>query len=311
MKSLKIIQAISYTCNCRCDYCMNWGLAFNKQEIPVEDLIKFYDKLFLAVDNDGNINFTITGGETFHSNVVSRTTELLKWLISHPKIQQVRINTNGYFDIPDICKNSKVLLQFSLDGKKEYCNGISHNPRLYDRLMKNVKYCNENSINYQFRTVVTENIKDVPFVIKTAQKNKHKVFIQTARPVGGAKSTELIKNIDMTLELKEKYEGQDYVEIVPIYTSCSMLNPDEKDCMTMLVNPFGEIGACAFLATKYLSFLNIYNFLSFSPVSFKKRINIHIGDGTCCFPDGLGNFFNSLPKKQAEEYKKKLGVNGI
>ena len=87
---IKIIQAISYTCNCHCDYCMNDGLKTNKQEVPVEDLISFYDKLFtkqLKTEDFLDVNFTITGGEPFHPLIVEKTTKLLEYLYSLDFIQ--------------------------------------------------------------------------------------------------------------------------------------------------------------------------------------------------------------------------------
>ena len=106
---LKIIQAISYVCNCNCDYCMNHGLQLDKKEVPVEDLIEFYRKLFER-DKYLIIDFTLTGGEPFHPLAVSKTEKLLEYLYSLDIIEKVRINTNGYYSIPDVCKNPKTLI---------------------------------------------------------------------------------------------------------------------------------------------------------------------------------------------------------
>ena len=303
---IKIIQAISYTC----DYCMNHGLTLNKQEVPVEDLITFYDKLFsreLNKDNFLDINFTITGGEPFHPQVIGKTTKLLEYLYSLNFIHSVRINTNGYYPLPDICKNEKTLIQFSIDGDKEYCDTISHKPGLYDKMIENLEYCKQNNIEFQTRTVVSkDNINRINNVIDLANKYEHLAYIQAPRPVGGASNEEIIEMLELTRELEEKYMWMaPGSRVAPQYERCDFFNNRNlRDGIAILVNPFGEIGGCAFLATKYMSNFNIYNFFDITLGQYKIISHKFVKDATCCFPDGLSTFKNSLSFEQLEKVRK-------
>ena len=312
MSNIKIIQAISYICNCRCDYCMNNGLNFSKKEVPVEDLILFYDKLFTKESNNLNVDFTITGGEPFHPNVKARTVKLLEYLCNLECIHKVRINTNGYYELPSICKNKKVLIQFSLDGHKEYADKIAHKKGLFDNVIKNIDFCKDNNINYQTRTVVTdENLKDIDFIAELANKYKHKAFIQTGKPVGGldqkSESNEIFRNILRTEKLKKRYKNIPYVKIVDIVYTCKYFNLQNKDDFAILVNPSGELGGCAFLANKFMSKYNIYNFFSIGLRKYKQIASFHIRDGTCSIPNGIKNFEYHLSENNKMILEKEVG----
>lgn len=311
---IKIIQAVSYTCNCRCDYCMNHGIKNNSKEVLVKDLIHFYNWLFNNSQCD-SIDFTITGGEPFHPNVIQKTTGLLEFLYSVPTIQKVRINTNGYYVLPEICKNSKTLIQFSLDGKRDYCDAISHKKGLFDKVLENMAYCRKNNILYQTRTVVTdENLKDIDFVAELAEKYRHIAYIQTAKPVGGSKEKavqdEYFKCFIRTESMKKRYRKLHNVKIVDLVLNCGYFSSEPPDTIALLVNPYGQIGACAFLATEFMSPYNIYNFHSIGLNEYKKLLVKMLGNKTCSFPNGFDKFLNNLSNDQKKQLKL-VGVNGI
>lgn len=308
---LKIIQAISYVCNCNCDYCMNHGLQLDNKEVPIEDLINFYQELFERNKNI-IIDFTITGGEPFHPLAVSKTIRLLEYLYSLDIIEKVRINTNGYYSIPDICKNSKSLIQFSIDGDEEYCDTISHKKGLYQNMIKNLEYCRENNISYQTRTVVTEdNFNRIENVIQLAKKYGHTAFIQACRAGGKSNNQEILDNLRMTYQLRETYGNKTpfNIEFVKSYNYCSFMNNrDAGDGVAILVNPFGQIGACAFLATTFMSQFNIYNFFDITLAQYKIIQHRFLKDATCCFPKGYQDFYSHLTIEEKEEVNKIKGV---
>lgn len=296
---------MSYVCNCNCDYCMNHTLQVNKKEVPVEDLIDFYNKLFERERNI-QVDFTITGGEPFHPFVVEKTSKLLEYLFSLDLIDKVRINTNGYYPIPDICLNKKTLIQFSMDGDREFCDMIAHREGLYDNMMKQLEYCREKGIAYQTRTVVTEqNFNRIDNVIQLAKEYGHQAFIQAPRPVGGAANREILDNLQITKDLRDTYRHKcpGNVEFVRAFDGCGFMNNrNANEGVAILVNPFGEIGACAFLATTFLSQFNIYNFFEIGLKQYKIILHRFLKDATCCFPDGYQNFKNSLTNKELEQF---------
>jgi len=305
---IKIIHVISYECNCRCDYCMNHGIESYSDYAPIEDCIKFYNRLFSEAPSNLNVDFTITGGEPFHPNCVENTLKLVRSMINKPFIDRIRINTNGYYEIPEELNSPKILIQFSLDGNEEYCDKISHKPGLYKNVMKNIDFCHEKGYWYQTRTVITdENIDDLPDVVNLALKNKHIAYIQVAKPVGGNKDGSEVNNlmwtIELSKELEEKYSKYSNINIVQPFFGCSNLDPNCLDSIPFLINPKGEIGACAFLSSKFMSKYTIYNLLDTTTLpKYKLYIYKHLKDATCSFPDGVSNFINQLD----EESKNKL-----
>ena len=137
----RITQEISYKCSAQCPYCMNRGLDFSQPEAPIEDFIKFYDKL---IEKGARIKLKITGGEPTQPNVIERTNKIIKYAIDNESIFAIHINTNGYWPIPKEWKSEKLIIQFSLDGDKETMISNTGYKDIYERLFANFDFCKRN-----------------------------------------------------------------------------------------------------------------------------------------------------------------------
>ena len=306
--NFKILQEISYKCTGQCPYCMNKELDLNEKEVPIEDYIAFYQKI---INNGGNIiELRITGGEPLQPNVIERTKQLVDYALKNDKyFSLIWINSNGNWPIPKEWANKeKIIIQFSLDGDKEYIEKTTKIPNLYEHLMKNFDFCKQNNIKFRIRSVISkENEKFIPFLKQISKKYKVLVNLNWALPVGGA---------------KDNYSNDEYVEIINKAYNFKMENGDNPlidsrliigkcpkiastDYFRLMITPSGKLGLCPLTAT-FFKFkdinteeeLSIYNFDFTKLYALKDKIIDDIQDKTCGFPNGFLKFWNSLTIEQ-------------
>ncbi len=306
-KEFRIFQEISYKCTGQCPYCMNKGLDLNEKEVPVEDYITFYQKI---IDNGGSIRLKITGGEPLQPNVIERTKQLVDYALKNDKhFSLVWINSNGNWPIPEEWANKeKIIIQFSLDGDKEYIEKTTKISNLYEHLIKNFDFCKENNIKFRIRSVISkENEKFIPFLKQISKKYKVLVNLNWALPVGGA---------------KDNYSNDEYIEIINKAYNFKMENGDNPlidsrliigkcpkiastDYFRLMITPSGKLGLCPLTAT-FFKFkdinteeeLSIYNFDFTKLYALKDKIIDDMQDKSCGFPNGFLNFWNSLTIEQ-------------
>lgn len=306
----QILQEISYRCSGQCPYCMNRGLDYSETEAPVEDYIAFYDKI---IAQGGTIRLQITGGEPLQPGVIERTSKLVKYAQEHDEVVMLQINSNGNWEIPDDWACDKLLMQFSMDGDKEYVENITKIDGLYDNLIANFEKCHKLGIKFQTKTVINpDNEKFVPDIVKIVNQYGMIAKMQWTLPVGGASNenekNDLLTMLQKTKEYENKYNIEGQVKeggvrgcigyCFRVYKQVDEENP----VIPMLITPCGKIGLCAFLATKYMpEGFTIYDFDLINPYTkFIKYLRDTLKDVTCSFPNGFINFYNSLTDKEKE-----------
>lgn len=108
---------ITQRCNLRCKHCI-FMMPYFKHPVdyPVEDLLRYMDKLFEAVDTIQI--FRILGGETF---LYKDLNPLIEKALASPKVKTVEVVTNGTIIPPqgtiELMKNPRLILQISHYGK--------------------------------------------------------------------------------------------------------------------------------------------------------------------------------------------------
>lgn len=112
-----IEMPITQRCNLRCKHCI-FMMPYFKHPVdyPAEDLLKYMDKLFDAVD--AIQIFRILGGETF---LYKDLNAIIKKALSSPKVRTVEVVSNGTI-IPtpeniEAMKDSRLIFQISHYGK--------------------------------------------------------------------------------------------------------------------------------------------------------------------------------------------------
>lgn len=304
----QILQEISYRCSGQCPYCMNKGLDYSESEVPVEDYIAFYDKI---IAQGGTIRLQITGGEPLQPDVIERTSKLVKYAQEHDEIVMLQINSNGNWEIPDDWACDKLLMQFSMDGDKEYVEKITGITGIYENLIKNFEKCKKLGITFQTRTVINEgNEQYLEDIIKITNSYNMIAKMQWALPVGGASNENtkegLLKMLEKTKKYSEKYNVKNGNAVRSCLGYCSRVYKqiDEiNPLIPMLITPCGKIGLCAFLATKYMpDEFTIYNFDLINPYKkFIKYLRDTVNDVTCTFPNGFLNFYKDLTEEEKEK----------
>ncbi len=305
-KWVKILQEISYKCTGQCPYCMNKGLDLNEKEAPVEDYISFYQKI---IDAGYQIELRITGGEPLQPNVIERTKQLMHYALNEPQIKKIQLNTNGNWPIPkEWSQYKKLLIQFSLDGDKEYVEKTVKIPNLYEHIIKNFDFCKENNFNFKFRAVISKsNEQYIPYLIQLAKKYNIFISLSYAYPVGGAKLNyknieEKVEVIKKTQAIKDNIRSYDYdkIKLYSVIGRCpKMLN---NTLFKVNITPNGEFGSCAYLGTYYRNKnFNIYNTSLEDFITFKNECSKDLEGKSCWFPEGFMNFWNSLNKQQKED----------
>lgn len=305
----QILQEISYKCSGQCPYCMNKGLDYSEEEAPVEDYIAFYDKI---IAQGGTIRLQITGGEPLQPGVIERTNKLVEYAQQHEEIRVIQINSNGNWEIPDAWACEKLLMQFSLDGDKEYVENTTQISGIYENIINNFQKCKTLGIRFQTRTVINdENEKYVPDIVTLANSYGMIAKMEWTLPVGGADTENtkegLIKMIKKNQKYEVTYNNQENVqgEVRNCIGHCFRVyqDIDTHNIVPMLITPCGKIGLCAFLATKYMpENFSIYNFdLKHPYTTFVKYLKNTLNDCTCSFPNGFLNFYNSLTDGEKED----------
>ena len=81
---IKILQEISYKCEGKCPYCMNRGLNYQVEELPIKNYINFYKHLI----QDGHTicELRLTGGEPL---LYPHLIELIKYTRIECKINEI------------------------------------------------------------------------------------------------------------------------------------------------------------------------------------------------------------------------------
>lgn len=143
---------ITKRCNLKCVYCYS---EHSKEYVSIEDNEIILDKL----EKLNARSITLIGGEPFCHPAFY---ELLQRIKEKKFLREICIITNGTLiekDRLSIFKDPRIYLQISLDGVDEETNAPTRGANVFNRVMKNIEYLQQENIAFKLMKVVTrENI---------------------------------------------------------------------------------------------------------------------------------------------------------
>lgn len=146
---------LTYKCNYACPYCYEHALDYVNNKILTNQMV---DKIF-SIYNEHLENILLYGGEPF----LPETKQVVEYIILKAPDAIYSIITNGYYlsDFVGILIKLKVkYIMVTLDGPKELHDRtrILKNGRgTYERVMKGIKLCLEQSIPIKIRMNISHN----------------------------------------------------------------------------------------------------------------------------------------------------------
>jgi len=131
-----LILYMSSACNLTCEHCYYWRSLNQKDDLTRDEMFRLAKEL-------GPIEIlNVSGGEPFMREEIG---EICRFFITHNKVKQIYIPTNGYFtqriekQVKEILKESSLqlmVIELSLEGMPEYHNRFRGHPKSFEKAME-------------------------------------------------------------------------------------------------------------------------------------------------------------------------------
>ncbi len=255
---LKLFINVSNQCNLKCIHCFSDSSPQSKEAMPLE-MIK---SLISEAATMGVFLIIIGGGEPF---MRTDLWEIIAFI--RQKGMGVSLTTNGTIFNEKIITNLKkyqVRLNVSFDGKPETHDFIRQKKGTFEKTAKNLKIFKNYGLHPTIRyTLMTLNIKDVPFILNFARSMQLPIKVRRAKPADRAINNNLIitnpsKDYFKAIMLMNKDKNCN-VEDIMSFTARSKqkILISDSDCgaatRVMFVEANGTINPCSFLGKNFFA----------------------------------------------------------
>lgn len=253
---LKLFINVSNHCNLECVHCFSDSSPKHKEAMPLSKMKSLVDE----AAGMGVFLIIIGGGEPFMRPDIW---EIISYI--RGKNMGVSLTTNGTIINEKIINNIKkyqVRLNISFDGGEAIHDFIRRKVGVFNKTLANVKKFKLRDIKPTIRyTLMTLNLKDVPYMLELARKLELPIKVRRAKPSDRA----IDNNLIITEATKEYYEAimimnQDDNCNVEDIMNCSggLKEPlllSNSDCgagtRVMFVEADGTINPCSFLGKDF------------------------------------------------------------
>jgi MoaA/NifB/PqqE/SkfB family radical SAM enzyme len=162
-----LILFINSICNLTCEHCFYWRNLNQRDDLRFEE----FEKLSLELGEFENLN--LSGGEPF---IHERFADIVDLFLTHNRVKQVYVPTNGYFTDRTIKQVKQVLqsksldlfvCEISLDGMPEYHNKYRGNHKSFETAMETYDALSELQRSdsrlriHSISTATNENIDEI------------------------------------------------------------------------------------------------------------------------------------------------------
>jgi MoaA/NifB/PqqE/SkfB family radical SAM enzyme len=320
MLPLSLTVGLTYRCNSRCKTCNIW-----RRNPSYELSVAEFDDIFRKM---GDIYwFTLSGGEPFLRNDI---VEICRSVHDNCKPSIINIPTNGLLcevipervkEILEVCQNSQIVVNVSMDGVKEQHNAIRGIKGNFEKTMKTyeaLRSLKNKNFELGIHTVISAfNVNDIPKIYEELKELKPDSYIteiaeeRVELDTVGANITpsleEYAKAVDYLSEAvkREKWTGTskltqsfrlEYYKLVKqTLKEKRQMIPCYGGFASAQLAPDGDLWTCCIRAEPLGNLRDVD--YDFKKIWFGKKANqlrMSIKDGNCYCPLANASYTNML-----------------